>query len=293
MIKTLYITLLMILSSTSVSAQGTELVSDSTRESILMQQLTLFIEAINQTAKDEKTKPDLSNIKLSPSAKERFLMLWEHFRIKTIKDFQADNCSVIQLDGGKAGYNVRDIDVTIISKQQFSGDSLQQLSIYFLPDGTILDVCIALNHEQYRAAIIGKDNLVSYLQMLSFCEKLKTAYYSKNIGYIEQSLENNLSNIKYPELYLNNYRNILKRVFARDELLDYNLNDINIELSQINKDIYGLSFKQSWSSIHYYDVSVYFSLWDFRDSSKPVIHFTAIQSAETPEEKRITLEDFY
>ena len=72
----------------------------------------------------------------------------------------------------------------------------------------------------------------------------------------------------------------------------YTINDIKSELSHINKDIYGLSFKQSWSSIHYHDANIYFSLWDFKDSQRPIIQFTAIQSSDTPEKERIGLKDF-
>lgn len=277
----------------SISAQEMDSIYGTNAETILKQQLVNFVKAIN-AAEKENASLDLSGIKMTASAKDLFFKLWGHFHIKTIEDFFADDYPVIQLDGGKAGYNVRDIGVTLIPKHQFSGDSLQQFSIYFLPDGTICDVCIALEHKQYRTTVIGidKDDLYPCLTMLSFCEKLKTAYYSKNMDLIEQSLENNLSDVRHTDLYLNNYRRLLKRVFAREVLLNYSINDINITLSSVDNRIYGLSIKQSWSSIHYQDTNLYFSLWDFRNPLEPIKHIVAIQSADTPEGKRIGLDDF-
>ena len=74
---------------------------------------------------------------------------------------------------------------------------------------------------------------------------------------------------KYTKVqYLNN----LRKVFARNSYIRVTFDEIEVMRHPTNKDFYGVTLHQGWTSSTYHDDGYLFLLWDFRDESHPQIH---------------------
>lgn len=138
--------------------------------------------------------------------------------------------------------------------------------------------------------------------ILNYCEYLRTAYTTKDIGFIkqvfsEQALiiignvtktakggngrlldeERTAFFVRTKKEYIAN----LSRAFTANRAIDVRFSDFKITRHPTMDGIYGVSMRQRYHSDKYSDDGYLFLLWDFRDKAMPLIHVRTWQPNAT------------
>lgn len=129
--------------------------------------------------------------------------------------------------------------------------------------------------------------------ILNYVEHFRTSYSTKDIDFLEQLFSENalivvgtvvntmarseldylpkeqvLYNVKSKREYLAR----LREVFKSNKKIDVGFSGFKIMRHPTQKDIYGVSLRQQYSSDNYSDDGYLFLLWDFQDRMAPKIH---------------------
>ncbi len=150
--------------------------------------------------------------------------------------------------------------------------------------------------------------------ILNYCEHFRTAYTTKDIDFLRQvfsdkaliivgnmvkSIANDNkyqteSRVTYAIHSKHDYLNRLGKVFAANKKVDVKFSDFRIMRHPTMAGIYGVSLRQEYKSDQYHDDGYLFLLWDFRDSSMPLIHVRTWQSTVSiaSNGEVISLQDF-
>ena len=134
--------------------------------------------------------------------------------------------------------------------------------------------------------------------ILDYVEQLRQSYGKKDIGFIEQVFSDNAliitgKVIREAPSESNNYLpqekvtyNIrskqqfltkLKQVFDANHKIELLFSDFKINRHPTIPTIYGVSFRQTYTSDIYADDGYLFLLWDFKDTDAPQIHIRTWQ----------------
>ena len=129
-------------------------------------------------------------------------------------------------------------------------------------------------------------------KILSYCEHLRTSYTTRDIDFIRQVFSDNAliivghvvksgartdsalcsGKVRYTIRSKQAYLANLERVFRNNRKIDVTFSDFKIMRHPTVKGIYGVKLRQKYASDGYTDDGYLFLLWDFRNSSMPLIH---------------------
>lgn len=89
----------------------------------------------------------------------------------------------------------------------------------------------------------------------------------------------------------------MQSIFASNSYIKVTFDEIKVMRHPTNKDFYGVTLHQGYTSNRYHDDGYLFLLWDFRDESMPQIHVRTWQpdklnGERLPEDDIFTLSDF-
>lgn len=86
----------------------------------------------------------------------------------------------------------------------------------------------------------------------------------------------------------------LRRVFARGDLPNFRMSEMEVSQSKRDASIYSVTFKHEWRSKYYRDEGYMFLLVELHDDEKPVVHVCAWYHGYPLDKVKIySLEDFY
>lgn len=277
-------------------------------KSCMEAQITTILSLMNNTTDEAKEQIDFKSINISNGVKNTLNMLWKYFSIKTIDEEIVEHFLTLKTNEGILGYNVREIGIQLYPRQYFLGDSLQNLSFYLNTKGEITDICLSVDSEQYyeiTKEAVSHDDMLQCMTLLYFCEKLRTAYHTKDIEFIRKTINdkcifNNWKLYSFPnesptircDPHQADYPQLLSKVFMRSGIPNMTIDEILIERHPLKSHWYGLRIKQNWNTDRYHDTNYFFSLWDFSVPQKPIIHYNVIQPEDIPDEERISLRKF-
>lgn len=152
-------------------------------------------------------------------------------------------------------------------------------------------------------------------RILSYCEHLRTSYTTRDIDFIRQVFSDNAliivghtvktgrqdadgrgnRKVSYGIRSKKEYLEKLERIFTTNNKIDVSFSDFKILRHPTMKGIYGVTLRQKYSCDRYSDDGYLFLLWDFRDTSMPLIHVRTWQPAPEildDEEEVIEIGDF-
>lgn len=217
--------------------------------------------------------------------------------------FYCDDTEVVdRLWPLKTGYMLRQIPL-ILNPQDaaFAGGQYQEASIMFNKQGQIIEFSFVFDSQlsESMSRCGATVNLEDKMLLLSFCDRFRTYYNTKNIQGLEKIFSDNaliitgnVTTVKAPEGGMTSkvtynkqskteYLSNLRRAFARNKYIEVKFSEIGVEggcgtvtRSATNKNMYGVRLKQEWRSSNYNDDGYVFLLWEFdKDSKKdPIIH---------------------
>ena len=280
--------------------------------------LSAVLTEIN-TAQKEKRELKLLGKNMDSFATKSLSMLWANIHFYCDDEEVVDRLWVLE-----NGFMVRQIPLIITPDgEQFGSGTYQEAVVQFDSNGTITDFRFALDAQlsegMERCGEVVE--LERRMIILSYCERFRTAYNTKDLDFLWQvfsedaliitgnviTTKENTMKVTYKESGKEEYLNNLKRVFIRNKWIDVKFSQIGdngeiggcpgITRSSVNKNYYGVRLRQEWRSSNYNDEGYVFLLWDFTDEKAPVIHVRTWQpewvgGTKFPEENIFSLSDF-
>jgi hypothetical protein len=307
--KTFFSTLLVLLSLCPLGLMAEEVTVSITTDShtecprstiVTMQRnLSMLLSEIN-LANNENRNLNMANDVLpmnvvNSDTKSALATMWNSVH------FYCDDSEVVdRLWPLKDGYMLRQIPL-IINPQEagFKSGTYQEASILFDKRGTIIEFSFVFDSQLSESmSRCGETvQMEDKLLLLSFCDRFRTYYNTKNIEGLErifsddaliitgsvkmvQSPEGGMSEkVVYNRQNKQQYLSNLKRAFARNKYIEVKFSEIGIEggcgtvtSSSKNPNFYGVRLKQEWRSTNYNDDGYLFLLWEFDHKKDPVIH---------------------
>lgn len=160
------------------------------------------------------------------------------------------------------------------------------------------------------------------MQILSYCDRFRTAYCTKDLAYLQQVFSDDAliitgkvvttkasemrpasTTIKYTQQTKKQYLANLANAFKRNKFIDVKFSEVgggsegcgSISQSVANPNYYGVRLRQEWRSSTYSDDGYVFLLWDFTDEAHPVIHVRTWQPEylDANKTKHIQEEDIF
>ena len=214
-------------------------------------------------------------------------------------------------------YEIRNIPLKQIDDE---GNTVYQDAVFTITeDGMIDDLKFGVTEHQYKEVMKRGLSAIEESRrfvILSFVENLSTAYYRKDIKYIENFFSDNAYNIvgkviskqksifnlenilesekvQFIKLSRQEIINNLKSTFINNSFIIVKNDSIEITQSRMNNVFYAVNLVQDWKTTRYSDKGYLFLLIDFTIEDKPTIHVRAWEPhKQTKKADRISLGDF-
>lgn len=286
--------------------------SGTIRESIEKNGSLLLTEL--NTAQGEKRSLSLENIGIDKEASSSLFTMWE------VCPFRCDEMEIKEpcLNTAGGGYQIRNIPIIMEprSGEQFNDDKYQEIVLNYDSNGTINNICFALNSVMYKQIMrsnLEVTDLRRRAMVVDFVEQFRTAYNRKDINFLEDIYSDDAliitgkviqrkstdglmglkPEIQYSVQKKRQYLDKLAKVFQSSPRINVVFKEVKVNKHRTKDNIYGVKLIQHWNSGTYSDEGYLFLLWDFADEQHPQIHVRTWQPFEdTPPEAVFELADF-
>lgn len=288
---------------------------DNVSQKAVQQNISNLLTAMNN-ADAAKSPLNYAGIQIQPAARKTLDAMWKAGTYRCGETEVVERCLITPSNK----YQVRNIP--LFTKGPDNKDDYQEAVITFDARGNIIDFHIAIDTNLY-IKILKKGWDVTdlrYRQMiLDYVEQFRTAYNTKDMGFLEQIYSDDAliitgkviksvpsemnkfmpqEKVKYIKQDKKQYLSRLGQIFNNNKRIHVIFDDVKVMKHPAKEGFYGVTLKQGYSSDNYSDVGYLFLLWDFTNESAPQIHVRTWQpemlSATTklPEEEIFTCDDF-
>lgn len=266
----------------------------------ISQNLSKTLSEINKAHKENRPL-NIVGLPLSKNAEDALLMLWANIHFYCDDDEVVERCWVFN---GGTEFMVSHIPLIItVEGEEFGNGTYQEAVVDFDQQGRISDFRFSLDAQLSESMenCGGVVDMERKMKILSYCERFRTAYNTKDIEFLRKIFSDDaliitgsvtmVSNaespyskmkVNYKKQNKQQYLANLERAFRRNKWIDVKFSEIGdngeqegcpgITRSKVNPNMYGVRLRQEWNSSNYSDTGYLFLLWDFTDESKPVIH---------------------
>ncbi len=291
---------------TRVTIQG---MPDAALKEVLEQNVSQFLTGLN-TAYHESTRPAFGDA-VATTGRQTLGVLWDN-----VPFYCAFPDLTLNLLRTKNGFELRNIPLTLKAFDASQKRQQREGVILLGDDGEIQDLYFGIEEHQYAALLLNPDDNIDLQRrqtILSFAENVRTAYNRKDLTLIERVYSDNAliiigrvvredpaagaigtSHIEYVRRDKEEYLAQLREVFASNEFINIDFEDIQIVRHPVHKDFYGVTLLQYWESSNYNDAGYLFLVVDFREEARPIIHVRTWQPREKVREGEVfQLNDFW
>lgn len=290
----------------------------------LQDNLSKVLTEIN-TAQKEVRPLNIVGLPMNDFASKSLSMLWANVH------FYCDDEEVVERCWPLAnGYMIRRIPLIITPQgEDFGSGTYQEAVIEFNLNGVITDFRFCSDLHLGESMESGGNEVVDAerrMQILTYCERLRTAYNQKNMEFLRQVFSDDAliitgsviktkpsevnvkgAKVVYKKQTKAEYLANLNRAFLRNKWIDVKFTEIgengetggpkSVTQSKVNKNMYGVRLRQEWKSSTYSDEGYLFLLWDFTNEEAPVIHVRTWQpqwvgGEKLPDEEIFSLKNF-
>ena len=267
-------------------------------------------------AQDDKRNLNFSAMgNIGTRVQQSMAMLWENSPFMCTDDELIEHC----LTTG-SGYQVRNIPLMMkpTGEREFGEDEYQEAVISFDKQGNVESFYLSISMNLYMNVIKSNLELTDLRRrqlILDYVEQFRTAYNQKDINFLNQVFSDDAliitgkvittkhaegftsQKIQYNKQSKEQYIKNLRGVFARNSYIKVTFDDIEVMRHPVNKDFYGVTLLQGWTSGKYHDDGYLFLLWDFTNESAPQIHVRTWQPDKIggkplPKDEVFSLSDF-
>ncbi len=195
------------------------------------------------------------------------------------------------------GYQVRNIPLLLkpVNPSDIADDEdYQEAVVSFDKQGNITSFYLSISMNLYMNVVKANRDITDLRRrqlILDYVEQFRTSYNQKDINFLEAVFSDDAliitgkvtkrksndgiplpDKIEYTKYTKVQYLNNLRKVFARNRYIRVTFDEIEVMRHPVNKDFYGVTLHQGWTSETYHDDGYLFLLWDFRDEQHPQIH---------------------
>ena len=328
--RTILFSLVMLLTSLSAHAVNVTLTTDKGYNNPAMVQklqnnLAALLTEIN-AAYDQKRNLNLAQISIDDKAKDELATLWDITRFRCDDDEVVDRIWPMQ----NGSFYLRQIPMILDPDGEVVKESkFQEVSVTFDRNGRIDEFRFALDAQLSESMEKCGDVVSTERRMiiLQFVERFRTAYYRKDINFMNQIFSDDAliitgkvmmprpndmgqgnAKVVYNRQNKQQYLSNLRRDFLRNKYIEVQFSEIGggteansncpgITQSRNNPNFYGVRLRQEWRSSNYNDDGYVFLLWDFSDEAHPVIQVRTWQptmvSMGNGQKQKLAEEDIF
>jgi hypothetical protein len=305
--KKLLLAWFVLLISASMSAQDIEAckvkfcvsdgVENDTVKASIEGSVSLILSEIN--ASQEFKRPlDLSGMGLFTNVQHSIGMLLENCPLICTDNEIIGHCITTG-----TGYQVRNIPLMMKPKgeREFGEDEYQEAVINFDKHGYVQSMYLSIPKNLYMNAINSNleiTDLQHRQKILDYVERLRTAYYIRDMDFIKQVFENDsILEVGGQKELKGQYLRNLQRAFLNKDNVKTDFENIEVMRHPVNPNFYGVTLLQGWTNGRYQDKGYLFLLWDFTNADAPQIHVCTWQpymkgGKPLPKEEVFNLDDF-
>lgn len=287
-----YIIIMCLFMTQMLSANVTVSISDGIDNASLKAKMEKAMSALlTEVNNAQSSKRDLrfAGLGLSTNVQSSIAMLWENSPFICSDDNIVESCMTTG-----SGYQVRNIPLLMRPiDSTFDEDEYQEAVFSFDRQGNVESFYLTLSQNLYMN-VIKSNKEVSDLRrrqlILDYVEHFRTSYNQKDLLFLEQVFSDDAliitgkvikqtkdgiplpDKITYSPQSKQQYLSNLKRVFTANKHIKVTFDEIEVIRHPTNKDFYGVTLHQGYTSDLYHDDGYVFLLWDFTDENAPKIH---------------------
>lgn len=256
-------------------------------------------------------------LKLPTSVQKSMSMLWENSPFECTDEEIVESC----IETG-TGYQVRNIPLMMKPRadRAFNENEYQEAVISFDKNGEVESFYLSISLNLYMNVVRANKELTDLRRrqlILDYVEQFRTSYNTKDLKFLEQVFSDDAliitgkvikskpsdgtflpqEKITYRKYNKQEYLTHLKASFAAKSWIKVTFDEIEVMRHPTNKDFYGVTLHQGYSSSNYHDDGYLFLLWDFTDENNPQIHVRTWQpdkigGKQLPKDEIFSLSDF-
>lgn len=240
-------------------------------------------------AQSEHRALKFSGLGIDQRVQESVSMLWEN------SPFECTDEEIVEtaVQTG-TGYQVRNIPLLMRpTDANFNEDEYQEAVFTFDKGGNLQSFYLTISANLYMSVIRGNKEITDLRrreQILDYVEHFRTAYNQKDIGFLDAVFSDDaliitgrvierkpVDGVKMPDKVVytkqskKQYLTNLRRVFAANKHIKVTFDEIAVMRHPANKDFYGVTLHQGYTSDRYHDDGYVFLLWNFKDEAHPQI----------------------
>jgi len=298
----------------NVSVTISDGINNATLQAKMEQKMSSLLSEINAAQASERAL-DFGNLSLPQSVQISLSMLWENCPFMCTDNIIVERC----LTTG-SGYQVRNIPLMMKPRisDVFGESEYQEAVISFDKQGNMESFYLSIGMNLYMNVVKNNKELTDLRRrqlILDYVEQFRTSYNTKDINFLEQVFSDDAliitgkvitqktDNMKLPDKIIykkqtkQEYMSNLRRIFANNSYIKVTFDEIKVMRHPVNRNFYGVTLHQGYTSSHYHDDGYLFLLWDFTNEEQPQIHVRTwqpdqINGGRIPEDEIFNLNDF-
>lgn len=300
-------------------------ISDGIDNAIVKSKIEKTISAIlteANAAHEEHREMNYSVLGIPSSVQGSLASLWDNSPFTCMDTEIVEHC----LTTGN-GYQVRNIPLILkpLNPSDISDDEdYQEAVVSFDKQGNLTSFYLSISMNLYMNVLRDNKEITDLRRrqlILDYVEQFRTSYNQKDINFLETVFSDDAliitgkvvqrktgdgirlpDKIEYKKQSKQQYLTNLRKVFSSNHSIRVTFDEIEVMVHHTNKDFYGVTLHQGYTSDRYHDDGYVFLLWDFRNENLPQIHVRTWQpdaynsdgkgTQRIPKDEIFSLSDF-
>lgn len=269
--------------------------TDGVDDNAVKQRMENTISRILSEANDAQKagrQMNYSHLGIPADVQSSLAALWDNSPFVCMDEEIVEHCI-----STSSGYQVRNIPLLLkpINPSDIDeGEDYQEAVVSFDMQGRIISFYLSISMNLYMNVVKANRDITDLRRrqlILDYVEQFRTSYNQKDINFLEAVFSDDAliitgrvikrkandgiplpDKIEYKKQTKTQYLNNLRKAFAANHSIRVTFDEIEVMRHPVNKDFYGVTLHQGWTSDRYHDDGYLFLLWDFRDEEHPQIH---------------------
>jgi hypothetical protein len=273
------------------------------------------------SAFEEKRELRYSSLGIPSSVQGSLASLWDNSPFISLDTDIVEHCITTG-----TGYQVRNIPLLLkpIDSKTDKDEDYQEAVASFDKQGNLISFYLSIGMNLYMNVVRGNQEIKDLRRrqlILDYVEQFRTAYNQKDLNFLNAVFSDDAliitgkvierrsndgmrlpDKIEYTKQSKVQYLKRLAMVFKNNKQIRVTFDEIEVMLHPVNRDFYGVTLHQGYTSDRYHDDGYIFLLWDFRDEAHPQIHVRTWQpdaynvdgkgTTRIPKDEIFSLSDF-
>ena len=312
---------LQVFSANSVTFTISDGIDDAGAKSKMERTISAILTEAN-AAHEAGREMNYSALGIPSSVQGAIASLWDNSPFVCMDDEVVEHCIETA-----TGYQIRNIPLLLkpLKRSDIDEDEdYQEAVVSFDKQGNLQSFYLSISMNLYMNVIRENKEITDLRRrqlILDYVEQFRTSYNQKDINFLQDVFSDDAliitgrvitrktgdgirlpDKISYKKQTKAEYLSKLRMVFKANKQIRVTFDEIEVMRHPVNKDFYGVTLHQGYTSDRYHDDGYLFLLWDFRDEDHPQIHVRTWQpdaynsdgkgTKRIPKDEIFSLSDF-